>query len=363
MDAYIQLAKQLHRSNKLPADLSREDYSPEDLFLTAYASFLMGIANKNTRVRYRTAVNQFIRYMHNARNRTPLEATGIDISVYRDDLLRTGGVMSVARGDDLSRCWPQARTSVENKTSILSAFFKFLMKPGMDGSPPLMNQNPVLSLHTRFKIDQYGNSKKIDTDVFKRCIDSINQESVKGKRDYALLFGYYMTGRRNSELVNIRWGDINFNRNPPTYRFLRKGEKETTDEMPPSLLAAIKRYLEARYGPEYKSQLRPDSYIFTAMPGKGGTKQKEDPNTPLTERFVLKLVKDLAKQAGISAKDITVHSLRHLHAENYLSAGASVEEVRARLWHENLATTQRYVSKMNNEKNRLADKLEEMLDE
>ena len=146
-----------------------------------------------------------------------------------------------------------------------------------------------------------------------------------------------------------------------TYTFVRKGEKDTRDELPDSVLEALVDYLVKRYGVNFEDFVHKDSYLFTALDGRGGIRQIKDPNHPLTEFSMLRILKRLAKQANIDPDTITVHSLRHLHAESYLEAGASVEEVRARLCHQSLATTQRYVSSMKNEKNRLANKLDEML--
>jgi len=366
MDRAYELAKKLHEASMSPADLlKQQQYSSKQLFLIAYASFLLSISNKNTRQHYKSVIDQFVYFMHNVRDATPLKAVGVDISLWRDDLFRTGGVASTGFGGDLRRCAPQARSSIENKTSILSAFFTFLQKPGMDGSAALISSNPVDALHTRFKIEKYGNSKKISMKALKAILNQIDVKTLKrrieGLRNYTLIYGYFMTGRRNSEWVNLRWGDINFTRNPPTYSFIRKGQKDTVDEMPPEVLEALLIYLKERWGSDYERKLRPDSYLFTAMPGKGGKRQVANDNNPLTERYMLRIIKNLARKAGIPASQITVHSLRHLHAESYLKAGASVEEVRARLRHESLATTQRYVSTMQNEKNRLADKLDDML--
>jgi len=366
MDKAYELAKKLQENSLSPADLlKKQQYSRKQLFLIAYASFLLSISNQNTRQHYKSVIDQFVYFMHNIRDATPLDAIGIDINLWRDDLFRTGGVASTAFGSDIRRCAPQAKSSIENKTSILSAFFTFLQKPGMDGSAALMGSNPVEALHTRFKIEKYGNSKKISMDTLRAVLAQIDTETpkkrIEGLRNYALIYGYFMTGRRNSEWVRLRWGSINFNRNPPTYSFIRKGQKDTVDEMPPAVLEALFTYLKERWGPDFRNILRPDNYLFTAMPGKGGKRQVEDPNNPLTERYMLRIIKNLARKAGLSTDQITIHSLRHLHAESYLQSGASVEEIRARLRHESLATTQRYVSTMQNEKNRLANKLDDML--
>ena len=159
----------------------------------------------------------------------------------------------------------------------------------------------------------------------------------------------------------MQWGQFNFNTSPPTYSFVRKGQKDTIDELPDQLLTVVVTYLRKRWGEDFNKKILPETCLFTAMPGKGGARQVIDPNQPLTQRSMLRIIKLYASKVGMDSSKITVHSLRHLHAESYLEAGASVEEVRARLGHQSLATTQQYVSSMRNEKNRLASTLDKML--
>jgi integrase len=358
-DKIYSLATYLQEHQLNPADLQKtESFSRQHLFLVAYAYYLMGITNENTRKHYKTVIDQFTRFVVNTSGGTPLDAIGIDVALWREDLIRTGGVAGSSYGTKLDRYYPHEKASIHNKVDILSAFYKFLQKPGLDGSPPLINYNPVKALRSRFKIEKYSSSKKISIESFQKIINQIDRSTIKGSRDYALIYGYFMTGRRNSEWLTLKWGQINFNTDPITYSFTRKGQKLTIDELPEVLLGVVVDYLVQRHGEDFQDKVNEGTYLFTAMPGKGGLRQIKDANNPLTERSMLRIVKILARKAGIDPKTITVHSLRHLHAEAYLELGASVEEVRARLQHQSLATTQRYVSSMKNEKNRLADKLD-----
>jgi site-specific recombinase XerD len=360
-DMYV-LAQYLKDNQLSPTNLqSRKELNRNQLFIITYAYYLLSLNNDNTRKHYKVVIDQFTRFMLNVVGKTPLDAIGIDVSLWREDMIRTGGVAGAAPAMDLERYYPHEKSSIHNKVSILSAFYKFLQKPGLDGSPPLISYNPVKALRQRFKIEKYSRSKKISIESLQKILDCIDRKSVVGTRNYALIYGYFMTGRRNSEWLTLRWGQINFNSDPITYNFVRKGQKDTVDELPEPVLTSIIEYLIARYGKDFQECIGDDTYLFTAMPGRGGIRQVEDPNFPLTERSMLRILKQYASQAGIDPKSITVHSLRHLHAESYLEAGASVEEVRARLCHQNLATTQGYVSSMKNEKNRLASKLNDML--
>lgn len=359
MDQILALAQQLHSKNLQPVDLFRRGAikDRDRLFLIAYAYYLMGISNENTRKHYKSVIDHFIRFMANLRSCNVLDTIGIDVLLWKDDLERTGGIGGVVCGKYVGAYCSHDKSSILNKISILSAFFKFLQKPGLDGSSPLIEANPVDALHSKIEVEKYASAKKISVDLLNQLLTKCDLKSLNGLRDYVLIYGYFMTGRRNSEWVNLRWGDLNFNRNPPTYTYTRKGDKKSTDTLPESLLEVLVIYLITRWGEDFSKKLSNDTYLFSAIPGKGGSRQLQDPNQPLTQRSMLRIVKKLAKKAGFDPKKISVHSLRHLHAETYLSQGASVEEVRARLNHQSLATTQRYLSSMNSEANRLANSL------
>jgi len=361
-DKLNQLAKQLHERNMTPADLcGKREFKRNYVYLLAYTYYLMSLNNQNTRNQYKAVIDHFTRYMANIRGNTPLDTIGVDVSLWRNDLIRTGGVGGSPPNKNLSRYEPHEKSSVHNKVSILSAFFKFLQKPGLDGSPPLVKYNPVDALLDRFKIEKYGRSKKISIDALKDILKVMDIKTIKGLRDYTLIYGFFLTGRRNTEWVTLQWKQLNFNTDPITYSFTRKGQKASVDEVPDELLSVLITYITKRWGENFIEDIDGETYLFTAMPGRGGTRQIIDPNQPLTERSMLRIVKGYAKDAGLDVEKITVHSLRHLHAQSYLEAGASVEEVRARLGHASLATTQRYLASMQQGKNRLASKLDAML--
>jgi integrase/recombinase XerD len=331
----------------------------------------MGLSNPSTRKHYKGIIDHYFKFlvnMHEAKGipvsiamipGLVIRSQGIHVAMWRKDLRSTGGVAGTLPGaswKEIDRWRPNTNSSIESKTSALSSFFKFLAKPCMDGTQALVTFNPVDTLQTRHKIEKYSTAKKIDTSILKAMLKACNVKSLRGLRNYTLLFGYYMTGRRNSEWLRLRWGDINWNTSPPTYQFTFKGRKVAQDEIPSALLRVLQIYLRSRWGQDYRSILQKEDYLFGAV-GKAGVKK------PIAERQMLKIVKQLAATAGLDPSKIEVHSLRHLNSEEYLAAGATVEDVRARLHHQNLATTQRYVSAMSNEGNPLAEELDRLLND
>jgi integrase len=70
--------------------------------------------------------------------------------------------------------------------------------------------------------------------------------SVVGKRDYALLIFYLLTGLRRSEVIGLRGKDLEFKEGALVIKYRRKGGKFTAREVSdPVTYDALKDYLEA----------------------------------------------------------------------------------------------------------------------
>jgi integrase len=71
-------------------------------------------------------------------------------------------------------------------------------------------------------------------------------ESVVGKRDYALLLFYFLTGLRRSEVIGLRGSDLEVKEGTLVIKYRRKGGKFTAREVAdPAAYEALKDYLEA----------------------------------------------------------------------------------------------------------------------
>lgn len=317
----------------------------------AYLSFISGLPSENTKAHYQRVLNNFASFLLKTKRISLLEACGIDIITWRVDLEQTGGVIGAVNTKGLK---PNSANSVENKTNIISSFYNFLRKPGVDGSPPLIQTNPVEAIENRQVIESYGKAKKISVEVFAKISQLLEQDcSIVGLMNSALIWGYFLTGRRNSEWVNLRWNSLDLNPNKPCYNFTGKGRKSVSDSIPIELFIILKKYLVSRWGVDYSNNISGDTYIFSSL---------NDQYKSVGKKYVLRLVKKLAEEAGFSVKDICVHSLRHLHAETYLNNGANVETIRQRLKHATLTTTQKYISSFNKNSD-VSDELLKKIDE
>lgn len=144
--------------------------------------------------------------------------------------------------------------------------------------------------------------------------------SLKGDRDKAMLEVLYSSGLRVSEICTLGIFDVD-----DTYvRVKGKGNKERLVPIGSKALAAIDTYLS------YPRQENDPELLFLTRTAK-----------PMDRVTVWKLVKEYAKQAGIS-KNISPHTLRHSFATHLLDHGADLRVIQDMLGHANIRSTDRY---------------------
>lgn len=147
-----------------------------------------------------------------------------------------------------------------------------------------------------------------------------------GKRNSAMLELLYAAGLRVSELVNLKFLDVNLE--ACFVRVMGKGSKERI--VPFGLYAKNKI-------DDYVNNSRPlllknriSKYLFVARAGK-----------PMTRQGFWKLLKQYVKQTKIKKK-VTPHSLRHSFASHLLEGGADLRTVQVMLGHVDISSTQIY---------------------
>jgi len=147
-----------------------------------------------------------------------------------------------------------------------------------------------------------------------------------GKRNSAMLELLYAAGLRVSELVNLKFLDVNLE--ACFVRVLGKGSKERI--VPFGLYAKNKvdDYINNSRPLLLKNRI--SQYLFVARAGE-----------PMTRQGFWKLLKQYVKQAGIKKK-VTPHSLRHSFASHLLEGGADLRTVQVMLGHVDISSTQIY---------------------
>lgn len=208
--------------------------------------------------------------------------------------------------------WGYSKASISRKLSALRSFFAFLKEHGV------VENNPMRTL--RGPSAPKSIPRAISSEAVNRLFEmaAVSEEPV---RDTAILEILYGCGLRISELVGLKWKDVDMEER--WLIVLGKGNKE-------------RRVPFGSYAQKALSTLKhrtngEDGFVFPGREGK-----------PLTVRTVHRVVTSLAERCGIDG--VTPHVLRHSCATHLLEKGADLKFVQEFLGHENMATTQIYLT-------------------
>ena len=149
-----------------------------------------------------------------------------------------------------------------------------------------------------------------------------------GLRDRAIILTVVLTGLRRTEVMSLRAGDLTRN-GVIYYRVRTKGGFERRRELPQPAFEAIARVWEAA----------------GRAPDADGA---DDRLFPVSGSAFYANLRRYARWAGLT--DVSPHALRHSAAKLRRDSGASIEEVSSFLGHRNLATTARYLVRLQGER-------------
>lgn len=170
----------------------------------------------------------------------------------------------------------------------------------------------------------------LDTEETERLINAVDVSTTTGLRDRAIIELLFSSGLRVSELTNLNRDHVSLKRAEFTVR--GKGQKDRPVFISPEAAEWLAKYLETRADSAVPLFIRYSGH-------KTGDEKGE--SFRLTPRSVQRIIKRLAKQAGIT-KHVSPHTLRHSFATDLLMNGADLRSVQSMLGHSNIATTQVY---------------------
>lgn len=230
-------------------------------------------------------------------------------------------------------------TTYNQRLAILSSFYEYARKHRF------LADNP-LDLVERAKVQSYAGARSLDASHVMARMRAIDRSTLLGARDYALLGVLLQTGRRLAEVAGLRWGDVVLQHGCITLTFHCKGDKTMYDTLPKPLSKAVLGWLRLLYGPELGT-LDKDAPVWVNFARNQYHKQ------PLGMQSIADICH---KRLGVSK----VHVTRHTWAHNMVKAGATLNEIQARLGHESLATTGRYVAMLQSAENAYAETISEL---
>ena len=137
----------------------------------------------------------------------------------------------------------------------------------------------------------------------------------------AMLSMIYSCGLRRSELLHLRFSDIDSNRNIVLLKNA-KGKKDRIAPLSPKILKMLR---------EYYKDYRPAVWLF-----EGQSKGEQ-----YSEKSLQSVLKQALQKTGIT-KPVTLHWLRHSYATHLLESGTDLRYIQELLGHSSSKTTEIY---------------------
>ncbi len=235
------------------------------------------------------------------------------------------------------------------RRAILSSFYHFASSYELpDGTPLFTGIIPTAGMHS---LKPEVSILSMSEDDLARFFAAIPTNTLKGVRDRALFFLYFLTSRRRSELCFLRWRDIEAttiidddgsHHAGHVYRYRGKGSSREVraKELPESGWLALTHYLEQA---GRLATMQPDDFLFVAIRRGQGRSSKEP--APLHKAYITREFKRYAALVGLDPR-FSLHTLRHSSARLRYLAGSPLQDIQHALNHASIATTDIYIRRL-----------------
>jgi integrase/recombinase XerD len=220
-----------------------------------------------------------------------------------------------------------APATVSRRLSALRQFHQFLVDEGhrsddpSDGVEPPRREKPLPKVLTEADVDALISAAQHTVSAH----DPGTSAGLRARRMLCLLEVLYATGLRVSELVSLPAAAARGQREAIIVR--GKGGKERMVPLSGPSHAAMNAYRAA----QPKAQIA-SPWLFPADSDSGH----------LTRQAFARDLKALAVEAGLAAKQVSPHVLRHAFASHLLARGANLRGLQKLLGHADISTTQIY---------------------
>ncbi|MEM4718296.1 MAG: site-specific integrase [Desulfurococcaceae archaeon] len=260
----------------------------EDIIKEFEATLQAAGASRETIKAYLSAIRDFLSFIGNKSLR---EITLRDVINWRNSRLAKG-FPGAKTGDSIK--W---QVTLHYYSILLRRFFKWL---GLRLNMPGVRRVPA-------KIDALSDEE----------IASLLSAARK-PQDRLIIQLFLSTGLRSRELLDLRVGDIDFNRRIIRVKSAKYG-KERLVTAPPEVFETLEAWIKL-------NNLKPRDKLFK-----------------LTYGSLYKKLKTLAKKAGIDPSRVRPHILRHTFATMAIRRGLSLPSLQRLLGHSDIRTTQVYL--------------------
>lgn len=268
--------------------------------------------SKNTLEAYKRDVLGLIAFLESRGNHNVLETSSTDIVAFLHNLKGMG----------------KSAATVNRKLASLRSFFNYLMKAG------LVKENPTAGIKSP-KIE-HKELEFLSIEEIDKLLDTPD-DTLKGRRDKAILEVLYATGIKVSELIDANVDDVNFRMG-----FITCAQTSSRARIVP--LGRPARAALEEYVYDVRDKLIKDNKgekaLFVNYYGKR-----------ITRQGLWKMLKEYGEKSGLEHK-LTPNIIRNSFAVHMLQNGADLKSLQELMGHEDITATQVYLSAT---KNRIKD--------
>jgi site-specific recombinase XerD len=220
-------------------------------------------------------------------------------------------------------------TSIARKIYSLRQFFKFLRKKGATTADPFndMEFHAIRrKLPVTLSVAEMNQLLMRIHQPIRALLGVPNQEMFQTIRDRAMLETLYSAGLRVSELCNVNWADVDWNKRQVTV--IGKGNKERICPLGQKALEALLEH--SRVYEEYSGK-KPEGPAPAFLSSRRGR---------MITRMMPRVIQKWCRLAGV--KRVNPHAFRHSAATHMLERGADIRVIQKMLGHASIMTTEIY---------------------
>jgi len=254
---------------------------------------------------YTLSIKAFCRFVKNELQTDPVNVNGPQLLKWILYLKNTG----------------IGHSRIENHHYALKSFYAFLQKFGSITSNPAETL-PLLIIRSR------QITKPILTRHAFKLLDSFDQSTWHGLRNYTMVSVFWALGLRTSELIGLKMKsfETGHGKRIGLLRIRGKNKKQRALFVVDRLFDDLTRYLVHPQSP--KKKLAPLS--------------PAQPDTAISNNRVQRIVKDQAIKAGITTP-VTPRTLRHSFATEMYHQNVPLSAIQAMMGHDSIADTSIYI--------------------
>jgi integrase/recombinase XerD len=211
-----------------------------------------------------------------------------------------------------------------NRLAAIHSLFAYLALQHPEHAASIQRVLAIPPKRTERNLLTYLTEPEVDA-----LLGACDKTTWTGRRDHAMFALTIQTGLRISELAALTCKDVTLTTGANVHT-VGKGRKQRRTPLTLATRTLLKAWLAERAG-------APNEPLFPTTTGKHLSRDA------IERRLAIRLKAAAAGCPGITAKHITMHTLRHTAAMRLLLAGNDITVIALWLGHEQITTTQIYL--------------------